>query len=66
MSNNITKILNELLVYLFFWFQGQHFGFFLPVLIFGIMSFVAGAFAFFLPETKDKKLPDTVQQAEAV
>jgi len=46
--------------------QGLYFGNFLPVLIFGVVSFVAGAFSFFLPETKDKKLPDTVKQAEAV
>lgn len=38
----------------------------MPVLIFGVVSFVAGVLAFFLPETKGKKLPDTVKEAELV
>jgi len=35
-------------------------------LTFGIASFLAGFLAFFLPDTKDKKLPDTVKEAELV
>lgn len=37
---------------------------FLPLLIMGSFTFAAGFVTLFLPETKDKSLPDTVQQAE--
>ncbi|XP_050535666.1 solute carrier family 22 member 4-like isoform X2 [Daktulosphaira vitifoliae] len=43
-----------------------YFGQYVPILLFGIISFVAGALAFLFPETKDQKLPDTVKQAELV
>ncbi|KAF0767385.1 solute carrier family 22 member 21-like [Aphis craccivora] len=43
-----------------------YFGSYVPILLFGIISFMAGALAFLFPETKDQKLPDTVKQAEFV
>ncbi|XP_027853755.2 solute carrier family 22 member 21-like isoform X2 [Aphis gossypii] len=43
-----------------------YFGHYVPILLFGIISFMAGALAFLFPETKDQKLPDTVKQAEFV
>lgn len=46
--------------------QALYCGKFLPELVFGVMSFLAGTFAFYLPETKHKKLPDTLKQAEVV
>jgi len=46
--------------------QGAYFGQYVPILLFGIISTMAGATAFLLPETKDKKLPDTVRQVELV
>ncbi|XP_055692440.1 organic cation transporter protein isoform X1 [Lutzomyia longipalpis] len=36
----------------------------LPLILFGILSFIAGITAFFFPETLRKKLPDTVDEAE--
>lgn len=35
----------------------------LPFLIFGIATLIGGIAAYLLPETKGKKLPDTVQEA---
>jgi len=46
--------------------QKTYFGEYVPILLFGIISFIAGALAFLFPETKDLKLPDTVKQAEFV
>jgi hypothetical protein len=46
--------------------QSAYFGPYIPILLFGIISFMAGALAFLFPETKDQKLPDTVKQAEFV
>jgi len=37
----------------------------LTSVIFGIFALAAGFFAFFLPETKDKKLPTTLDEAES-
>jgi OCT family organic cation transporter-like MFS transporter 4/5 len=34
-----------------------------PLIIFGVFSLVAAAMVFFLPETRDKPLPDTLQDA---
>uniref|UniRef100_A0A2S2PLV9 Solute carrier family 22 member 21 n=1 Tax=Schizaphis graminum TaxID=13262 RepID=A0A2S2PLV9_SCHGA len=45
---------------------GAYYGQYVPILLFGILSITAGALSFFFPETKDKKLPDTVKQAEFV
>lgn len=46
--------------------QGAYFGQYVPILLFGILSTIAGATAFLFPETKDKKLPDTVREIELV
>lgn len=46
--------------------QAMCFGHYVPILLFGMLSFMAGALAFLFPETKDQKLPDTVKQAEFV
>lgn len=35
-----------------------------PVLLFGVMSMIAGGLATSFPETFNKKLPDTVNQAK--
>lgn len=35
-----------------------------PVLLFGVMSIIAGGLATSFPETLDKKLPDTINQAK--
>ena len=40
------------------------FGVALPSLVFGILSVVAGIFALSLPETRNKKLPETVKDAK--
>lgn len=36
----------------------------LPLVIYGILALVACPFALMLPETKDRKLPDTVEESE--
>lgn len=46
--------------------QAVYFGQYIPILLFGMLSFMAGALAFLFPETKGQKLPDTVKQAEFV
>lgn len=38
----------------------------LPSIVFGSMSFLAGAITFLAPDSADSSLPDTVRQAEAV
>lgn len=38
----------------------------LPLLLFATVSFLGGVTAFLLPETVKKKLPDTVEEAEAL
>lgn len=38
----------------------------LPSIVFGSMSFIAGAITFLAPDSADTSLPDTVRQAEAV
>ena len=38
----------------------------LPLLLFATVSLIAGVTAFLLPETINKKLPDTVEEAEAL
>lgn len=35
----------------------------LPLIIFGVTSITAGLFCFYLPETLNQKLPDTVAEA---
>ncbi|VVC31050.1 Sugar transporter, conserved site,Major facilitator superfamily domain,Major facilitator [Cinara cedri] len=42
----------------------DNFGNFVPVILFGVMTFVAGVLSLFLPETKDKELSNTVEQIE--
>lgn len=37
---------------------------FLPLLVFGVVAFVAGILAIFLPETLGMKLPTTIEEAE--
>ncbi|XP_022094927.1 organic cation transporter protein-like [Acanthaster planci] len=37
----------------------------LPFVVFGSLSVIAGFLSFLLPETKDKKLPETLQEGEA-
>ena len=37
----------------------------LPAVIFGGFSLAAGVASFFLPETHNKKLPDTIEEGEA-
>lgn len=37
---------------------------YLPVILFGVTSIVAGLLALLLPETKGKSLPDTIEQGE--
>ena len=35
----------------------------MPFLIFGVATLIGGLSAYLLPETKGKKLPDTIQEA---
>ena len=37
---------------------------YLPVILFGATSIIAGLLALLLPETKGKALPDTIEQGE--
>lgn len=46
--------------------QSTYFGPWVPISLFAVVSFIAGAMAFLFPETKDQKLPDTVKQAKFV
>lgn len=46
--------------------QATYFGPNAPILIFGIMSFIAGLLSFLFPETKDKKLKNTIKEVEFV
>lgn len=39
---------------------------FLPLLVFGVVAFIAGILAKFLPETLGRKLPDTIEEAENI
>lgn len=39
---------------------------FLPLLIFGIVAFIAGILASLLPETLGVKLPDSIEEAENI
>lgn len=39
---------------------------FLPLLLFGVVAFIAGLIASFLPETLGIKLPDTIEEAESI
>lgn len=43
---------------------GGKFGKVQPLIVFGILSVVAGALLLTLPETKDKELPDTIAEGE--
>ena len=45
-------------------FQGQYTYKVLPLVVFGCLSMVAGIATLLLPETLNKRLPDTIQQAE--
>ena len=36
----------------------------LPYLLFGVISIVAGLLALFLPETRNKALPETIEEGE--
>lgn len=38
----------------------------IPIVIFGATAILAGVLALFLPETKDRKLPDSFEEGEAV
>lgn len=38
---------------------------YLPVILFGVTSIIAGLLALLLPETKGKSLPDTIEEGEA-
>ena len=37
-----------------------------PLAIFGLSAFLAGILALFLPETMNKKIPDTIEEGAAV
>ena len=37
-----------------------------PIVIFGATAFAAGVLALFLPETQHRKMPDTIEDGEAV
>ena len=36
----------------------------IPLIIFGVVTFLGGVLTFILPETRGVKLPDTIQDAE--
>jgi hypothetical protein len=37
----------------------------LTIVIFGVVSIMAGSFSMFLPETNQRKLPDSIEEGEA-
>ena len=47
-------------------FQGDYTISWLPVVIFGAAALLGSVATFFLPETMNKKLPDTISEAEAL
>lgn len=36
----------------------------MPLVIFGVLSFVSGLLSLYLPETLNKKLPETIEEGE--
>lgn len=50
----------------FFFFQGEYFGSYMIMLVFGIVSFIAATITMTLPESKNIKLPDTIDEAEQI
>lgn len=49
-----------------FYFQAEYFGGYVTMLVFGVTSLMAAAITMTLPETKNIKLPDTVDEAENI
>jgi len=47
-------------------FQTQFFGDYVTMLLFGVTAFLAAAITMTLPESKNVKLPDTIDEAENV
>ena len=62
----ITGVIVILMSVLFFFFQGKYLFSELPVIVFGTMALSAGLLALMLPETLNKNLPDTIEQAENI
>ena len=44
----------------------DHMGRNAPILVFGVTAFIAGILALLLPETMNRKLPDTIDESERV
>ncbi|CAG0878580.1 unnamed protein product [Darwinula stevensoni] len=49
-----------------FIFKGEYTHEFVPIVVFGASSLIAGLLALFLPETKGQRIPETLEDAERV
>jgi OCT family organic cation transporter-like MFS transporter 4/5 len=47
-------------------FQGEYFGEYMPMTLFGVAALLAAALTMTLPESKNIKLPDTIDEAERI
>lgn len=47
-------------------FQAEYFGEYMPMVVFGVAALLAAALTMTLPESKNIKLPDTIDEAERI
>ena len=52
--------------YCFFCIFQEVFGQVVPFVTLGLVAFIAGCLALFLPETKDANLPSTIEEGERI
>ena len=66
---NGTRFNNGVVILLVLMLQGEmiggKFGQVEPLVVFGVLSIIAGILLFLLPETLNEKLPDTIKEGES-